>query len=152
VKNIKPLPLKGGVGVGAMKKRIIGCNRNALLKHAKEMRNNPTEPEKRLWRHLSNAQLGGYKFRRQTVIDNFIVDFYCPSVGLIVEVDGDTHDRERDLMRDDLLGRRFGLRTCRVSNHEVITNMDGVLELILACCESDDALTHPNPSLEREGL
>jgi very-short-patch-repair endonuclease len=62
---------------------------------ARQMRNTPTEPEKRLWRHLSNSQLG-YKFRRQSVIGHYIVDFLCPAKALIVEVDGDTHDAEAD--------------------------------------------------------
>ena len=139
--------------MGSMLKRVITENQTKLLIRAKQLRNNPTEPEKRLWRYLSGAQMGGFKFRRQTVIDNSIVDFYYPMMGLIVEVDGDTHDRSVDLARDERFLRAFGFRTCRVMNSDVMNNIDGVLQVILMFCEGDDAKrTHPNPSLEREGL
>ena len=66
-----------------------------LARRAREMRLNPTEPEKRLWRHLSNSKLENYKFRRQHVVlaANAIADFFCPSIGLAIEVDGDELDR-----------------------------------------------------------
>ncbi len=64
------------------------------------MRREPTEPEKRLWRSLSNAKLGGHKFRRQVVIENKICDFFCPQKNLVVEVDGDTHSSKADAIRD----------------------------------------------------
>ncbi|MBA3879102.1 MAG: hypothetical protein C0500_05250 [Sphingobium sp.] len=120
------------------------------------MRNNPTEPEKRLWRHLSNAQMGGLKFRRQTVIGARIVDFFCPSIGLIVEVDGDTHDIDRDRARDET-ALKMGFATMRVTNAEVMENMDGVLAAILAMAKTLERRTrwrrpHPNPSPEGEGL
>jgi very-short-patch-repair endonuclease len=115
------------------------------------MRNNPTEPEKRLWRHLSSAQLGGFKFRRQEVIGRAIVDFFCPSASLCVEVDGETHaDRARDLRRDAYLNR-FGFAVLHVTNPDVMTNMDGVLQVILRALMPGDR-PHPNPSPEGEGL
>jgi len=94
------------------------------------MRREPTEPEKRLWRHLSNSQLGGFKFRRQAAIPPFIVDFFCPAKGLIVEVDGETHVSEADARRDALLLAR-GFPTIRFTNDDVMANMDGVLTVIL---------------------
>jgi len=97
-----------------------------LQSRAKDMRSNPTEPEKRLWRALSNSQLGGFKFRRQEVVGSYIADFACPSAALIVEVDGDTHE---DVMR----------------------NMDGVLASILEILVRAPN-PHPNPSPEGEGL
>jgi very-short-patch-repair endonuclease len=115
------------------------------------MRNNPTEPEKRLWRHLSNAQLGGFKFRRQEVIGRAIVDFFCPTARLCVEVDGETHaDRTRDIRRDAYLNR-FGFAVLHVNNPDVMTNMDGVVQVILRELQSADR-PHPNPSPEGEGL
>ena len=97
------------------------------------MRRNPTEPEKRLWRRLSNSQLAGLKFRRQHIVHEAqaIVDFFCPALGLAVEVDGDTHDPSADARRDARLAR-LGFTTFRVSNLDVMQNMDGVLEAILA--------------------
>jgi very-short-patch-repair endonuclease len=97
---------------------------------ARQMRNEPTEPEKRLWRHLSNGNLEGFKFRRQTVIGRYICDFSCSYNGLIVEVDGDTHDPANDAMRDAALSRE-GYTVLRVTNAEVMRNIEGVLETIL---------------------
>jgi very-short-patch-repair endonuclease len=94
------------------------------------MRREPTEPEKRLWRHRSNSQLGGFKFRRQAAIPPFIVDFFCPAKGLIVEVDGETHFEAADVRRDAALTCR-GFTTIRFTNADVMSNIDGVLTAIL---------------------
>jgi very-short-patch-repair endonuclease len=129
-----------------------------LIERARELRREPTEPEKRLWRHLSNRQLGGFKFRRQEVLEPFIIDLFCPSKGLIVEVDGVTHVAEQDAVRDQILAGR-GFLTIRFTNDDVMTNMHGVLTVILQALESrpnrwrgsPDSPT-PNPSPEGEGL
>ena len=94
------------------------------------MRRQPTELEKRLWRNLSNSQLGGFKFRRQTVLGPFIADFFCPAKGLIVELDGETHEATVDATRDARLAAR-GFTTIRFTNDDVRDNMDGVLIAIL---------------------
>jgi very-short-patch-repair endonuclease len=123
-----------------------------LHKRAADMRRNPTEPEKRLWRHLSNAQLCGHKFRRQSVIGWSIADFLCPQKALIVEVDGDTHDEAKDRLRDDILARR-GYRVVRVTNDDVMTNMDGVLQhILLVLNETPKRWNNPHPNPEGEGL
>ncbi|NNM76066.1 endonuclease domain-containing protein [Sphingomonas sp. ID1715] len=127
-----------------------------LHRRAAEMRRNPTEPEKRFWRHVSNSQLGGFKFRRQQVIGSFIVDFFCPSRGLIVEIDGDTHDQPYDARRDAfMLKQEF--RTARFTNLDVMQNIAGVLQLTSDTLQELPlrtrwALPHPNPSPEGEGL
>ena len=133
-------------------------DRATLLARAREMRRNPTEPEKRLWRHLSASQLKGHKFRRQAVIDYYIADFFCPLKKLIVEVDGDTHDVEADFKRDDRL-RNKGYRTVRFSNLDVMGNMDGVLLALVGVLEETpdrwvgrQAATILNPSSEEEGF
>jgi very-short-patch-repair endonuclease len=122
------------------------------------MRREPTEWEKQLWRHLSNSQLEGFKFRRQAAIPPFVVDFFCPSKGLIVEVDGETHVAEDDAKRDARLAMR-GFTTIRFTNADVRDNMDGVLIRILECLrELPDRWPRtsvgptPNPSPEGEGL
>ena len=128
--------------------------RAILLRRAREMRNNPTEPEKRLWRNLSGSQLAGYKFRRQAVIGHYIADFLCPQKKLIVEVDGDTHSGDTDSIRDNWLAER-GYRIVRFSNSDVMRNMDGVLaDLLTNLNQSSDRWrrTTPNPSFEKEGL
>ena len=125
-----------------------------LNARAAEMRRNPTEPEKRLWRHLSNSQLAGHKFRRQSVIGPFIADFLCSQKALIIEVDGDTHDEMKDRVRDEVLAEH-GFRVVRVTNAEVMGNMEGVVGAILISLnEVSDRWDrpHPNPSPEGEGL
>jgi len=127
-----------------------------LQQRAAELRRNPTEPEKRFWRHVSNSQLGGFKFRRQQVIGYFIVDFFCPSRGLIVEIDGDTHDQPYDARRDAFM-RQHSFRTIRFTNMDVMENIDGALQATLAILQASPPRTrwrlpHPNPSPEGEGL
>ena len=102
-------------------------DRQEMLSRAGRMRREPTEPEKWLWRHLSGSKLAGLKFRRQAIIDNRIVDFFCPAKGLIIEVDGNTHDREADEMLDRRMARQYGYTTIRITNEDVRNNMDGVL-------------------------
>jgi very-short-patch-repair endonuclease len=143
-------PLQGrGRGWG------LSANRIAEIAHyAQEMRCNPTEPEIRLWRALSRSQLGGYKFRRQALIGPFIADFLCPQKAFIVEVDGETHDVDKDRGRDKALGR-LGFRVFHVTNPDVMRNMAGVLTAILGQLqEVPDRWDrpHPNPSPEGEGL
>ena len=125
-----------------------------LAGYAQEMRRNPTESEIRLWRALSRSQLGGYKFRRQAVIDPFIADFLCPQKALIVEVDGETHDVDKDRGRDMAL-QRLGFEVLHVTNPDVMRNLDGVLQAILIALEQAPdrwEKPHPNPSPEEEGL
>ncbi|WP_345719164.1 endonuclease domain-containing protein [Rhizorhabdus phycosphaerae] len=123
----------------------------SLGDRARKMRNNPTEPEKRLWRSLSNSQLG-YKIRRQSVIGGFIVDFLCPAKALVIEIDGDTHDAEADTLRDAHL-EKLGYRTIRFTNSDVMSNIGGVLGLIAETLAAlPDRWPHPNPSPKGEGL
>jgi very-short-patch-repair endonuclease len=139
-------PLQGrGKGWGLSADRLA-----ELHKHALSMRRNPTEPEKRLWRYLSNCQLEGFKFRRQDVVGHYIADFACPSAKLIVEIDGDTHDAAKDRIRDDTLAE-FGFRVVRVTNADVLHNMEGVLTCISEALRQASK-PHPNPSPEGEGL
>ena len=131
-----------------------GLSANALAelkKHARAMRNNPTEPEKRLWREVSSSRFEGVKFRRQEVIGRCIVDFWCPSAGLAIEVDGDTHsDPNKDARRDAYL-RQFGVRVLHVTNPDVMGNMEGVM-FVIGEALREAVSPHPNPSPEGEGL
>ena len=139
-------PLQGrGLGWGLTASKLA-----ELQRRAREMRRNPTEPEKRLWRYLSNSQVEDAKFRRQEVIGWFIADFACPSARLIVEVDGDTHDEAKDRLRDDVLNG-FGYRVLRVTNLDVMSNADGVVAHIADALRNVET-PHPNPSPEGEGL
>ncbi len=106
------------------------------LKFVRRLRNEMTEEEKRLWHHLRANRLDGIHFRRQQIIDGFIVDFYCHSVGLVIEVDGEVHESQvaYDAERDAILKAR-GLKVLRISNERVRIDLDGVLELIRAFIE-----------------
>lgn len=120
------------------------------------MRRDPTEPEKRLWRHLSNSQLGGFKFRRQAVIAPFIVDFLCPAKALVVEGDRETHEAEADWRRDVALEAQ-GYRVLHFMNAEVMRNMEGVLTAVLEALQDapdrwPNGRPHPYPYPKGEGL
>jgi len=91
------------------------------------MRRNPTEPERRIWMELRNRRFLGFKFRRQVVMGLRIVDFFCPAKGLVIEIDGDTHEVERDLASDARLRCDLGFEVVRFTNPEVMQNLDGVL-------------------------
>ena len=98
---------------------------------ARSMRREPTPAERKLWRALSAKKLEGLKFRRQSVIDDVIADFHCPQAALVVEIDGGTHDVDKDTRRDCKLAAK-GLLTLRFSNQQVSENLDGVLRTIAA--------------------
>ncbi|SDV99359.1 endonuclease domain-containing protein [Aequorivita viscosa] len=97
---------------------------------AKILRQNMTEAEKRLWQFLKNKQLQDYKFRRQHPIHIYIVDFYCHELRLIIEIDGEYHNRadqiSKDIERSELL-KLQGLHIIRFSNKEVINSIGKVL-------------------------
>jgi very-short-patch-repair endonuclease len=146
-------PLQGrGKGWGLSKTRL-----GVLQTYAKEMRRLPTEMEKALWKKLQNSQLGGYKFRRQAVVGNYIADFLCAQKALVVEIDGETHVQIKDDKRDSALGE-LGFQVLRVTNKDVVHNIDGVMEIVLhALRQAPDRWPrkdspHPNPSPEGEGL
>ena len=112
--------------------------RKSLIQNAKDLRSLMTPAEKMLWKRLRGKKMNGYKFYRQVPIDRFVVDFYCPEKKLIVELDGEIHDREdvkeHDKNREEVfLGK--GLRTIRFRNEEVFKNMNGVCEQIVKNCE-----------------
>jgi very-short-patch-repair endonuclease len=108
-------------------------NRKYLKEFRKELRNNPTKAEAKLWQALRKSQLDNRKFRRQHSIENFIVDFYCPAEKLIIEVDGKVHDNfvnnEYDFNRTKQLNE-LGFRIIRFSNEDVKNHLDLVLEAI----------------------
>ena len=94
---------------------------------AKELRRNMTPAEKILWHELRANKLGVH-FRRQQIIAGFIVDFYCHKAGLVIEVDGDIHDlqKEEDERREKVLSA-LKLRVVRFQNDEVVRNLSAVV-------------------------
>ena len=120
-----------------MPKNIIAGQRVSQEKasRAKRLRKNMTPEETLLWRHLRANRLGGYHFRRQQVIDGFIVDFYCHASALVIEIDGSVHESREihDNQRDRILTER-GVRIVRIKNEEVRNEMEKVLQKILRLC------------------
>ena len=100
---------------------------------ARRLRAGRTLAERRLWARLRARQLDGSRFRQQDVICGYVVDFACRRRRLIVEVDGGQHAERRkaDAARTARLERR-GYRVLRFWNHEVLENVEGVVERILA--------------------
>jgi very-short-patch-repair endonuclease len=94
---------------------------------ARELRREMTPAEKILWKELRANKLGVH-FRRQQVIQGFIVDFYCHRAGLVVEVDGDVHDlqKEEDEQREKVLSA-LGLMIVRFRNDEVVKDVSAAV-------------------------
>lgn len=110
--------------------------RQFLRGRAKTMRSEPTDAEHRLWQVLRGKRLSGYKFKRQVPIDRYIADFVCFQRRMIIEADGSQHvDSEYDTRRDAYL-RSQGFEIMRFSNYDILTNDEGVAEMILAALET----------------
>jgi very-short-patch-repair endonuclease len=99
---------------------------------ALELRREMTPAEERLWNALKDRKLGGLKFRAQHPVGRFILDFYCPSQRLVIELDGGVHEKqlEYDQARTEFLNA-YGYRVIRFPNEEVLTNLTSVLKQIL---------------------
>ncbi|MDD2539970.1 MAG: endonuclease domain-containing protein [Desulfuromonadaceae bacterium] len=104
-------------------------NKN-LTTLARENRNTPTAAENQIWQKvLRMRQFAAYKFLRQKPVGDYIVDFYCAELQLVIEIDGDSHAEtaEYDAERTRFLGS-LGLRVIRFSNDDVLRNIEGVYE------------------------
>jgi very-short-patch-repair endonuclease len=116
-----------------------------LLRRARQMRANPTPAEARLWYHLRAHRFENHKFRHQTVLAPYIIDFTSRTAMLAIEVDGDTHATQQD---HDATRTRFleskGFQVLRFTNAEVMTNIEAVLQVISQAPKS------PSP-LQRRG-
>jgi very-short-patch-repair endonuclease len=104
-----------------------------LFHYARENRQQATEAEKILWKHLRNRKLKGFKFRRQSPVADFVADFFCVECNLVVEVDGKYHASIEQGQYDQ--GRTYELselkiRVVRFTNDEVCKNIRLVLKEI----------------------
>ncbi|MFH0891208.1 MAG: endonuclease domain-containing protein [Candidatus Falkowbacteria bacterium] len=115
-------------------------NRQPQKRTRQTLRKQPIIAEKRLWSKLRHQELG-YKFRRQHGIGKYIVDFYCPKLKFIVELDGDTHSTEEEIIYDDKRQKyleKLGLVVKRYWNSEIRENINGVVGNILEVCRKLD--------------
>jgi very-short-patch-repair endonuclease len=104
-----------------------------LKKFRKKLRKNLTSAEARFWKVMQNSNFEGRKFRRQHSIGNYILDFYCPSEKLAIELDGQVHfndiSREYDYERRLFLEKQ-GVKVLRFENKRVFEDLEWMLDVI----------------------
>lgn len=108
---------------------------------ARRLRQQPTEAERRLWYHIRDRRLDGWRFRREHPIHPYYADFACPEAALIIELDGSQHQDQRhyDAQRDAHL-QQHGYQVLRFTNNEIFDNLEAVLQTI-----QQTLTTRPNP-------
>ncbi len=113
---------------------VRGVTPKSLLEHAREMRKIRTEAEEKLWTRLRAKRFHNMKFRNQVPFSgNYIADFVCPSAKLIIELDGSQHaDQQQYDEKRTLFFEQQGYTVLRCWNNDVLQNIEGVLEAILA--------------------
>ena len=113
-----------------VEKPFIPYNKNNK-QYSRNLRNDSTLSEILLWNELKAGKMNGYKFNRQKPLANYIADFYCKKLNLVIEVDGYSHDfkHKRDIERDEIL-KSFGLTVLRFDDRDVMKNMLNVLREI----------------------
>jgi len=119
---------------------------------ARQLRQQLTDAEIRLWYHLRGRRLHGFRFRRQHPIGPYFADYVCLEVGLIVELDGGQHNTckglDHDAIRSDVLAAR-GFEVLRFWNNDVLQNTHGVLEAISRRLHE---MREPSPGLRAKTL
>src|SRR6266851_4838031 len=118
---------------------------------AKKLRRNQTDAERTLWFRSRDRRLNGLKFRRQTPIKSYVVDFCCEAAHLIIELDGGQHTEgnDKDARRTADL-EDYGYLVLRFWNNDVLCNIDGVVETIVATASQVPPHPNPLPNGERE--
>lgn len=102
------------------------------MHNGRNLRKNMTPAEQRLWKHLRGKRLGGYRFRRQQPLGQYILDFVCVDAKLVIEIDGGQHAEQNayDETRTRYL-QNLGFTVIRFWNNEVLQQTDAVLTAIL---------------------
>mgnify|MGYP003972765117 FL=1 len=103
-----------------------------IKQNARDLRKNMTDAERTLWSRIKSRRLQGFRFRRQHPVGNYIVDFVCLELKLVIELDGGQHmdQQQYDERRDSFL-KAQGFTVLRFWNNKVMKEVDGVLESIL---------------------
>lgn len=126
----------------------------AGVRAARDLRSHATDAESLLWRHLRARQLTGLKLRRQHPLAGYVLDFVCLEAKLVVEVDGGQHAEPsaaaRDVRRTQILEAQ-GLRVLRFWNHDVLSNIEGVLQAIADAATLTQPSPQPSPASGRGG-
>ena len=102
-----------------------------IMEAARLLRENMTCSENLLWERLKGKQICGLRFRRQHPIDIFIADFYCHEARLVVEIDGEVHNQQKDydIGRTAEMGK-YDILVIRFTNNEVIKEIEEVISKI----------------------
>ena len=113
-----------------------------LKQRAKDLRKAGNLSEVLLWNRLKRKQLLNLDFDRQKVIGNYIVDFYCPTLSVVIEIDGSSHDNkiEYDKIRDDYLDG-LGLNIIHILDKDIKNNLEGVIQWLVSDFSNKLALT-----------
>ena len=134
VSSNNSFPCRGEVDA---KRRVGGRQRYSRSKEqtnfARSLRRNMTDAENRLWLFLKQKQLDGLTFRRQHPIDKYVVDFWCSSLKLVIELDGGQHGMPTGIKKDNIrcaFLKERGITILRFWNTDVMKNTAGVLETI----------------------
>ena len=112
----------------SLRRKIIPYNPK-LKELARKLRNNSTQSEIRLWQQLKGKQFFGYDFHRQKPLLNYIADFYCYELNLVIELDGYTHQFEATAIKDEIKQaelEQLGLTVLRFDDDEVMKDMNNV--------------------------
>lgn len=115
-----------------MKRKTIPYNPK-LKDLARKHRNDSTKSEIKLWMELKGKQVYGYDFHRQKPLLNYIVDFYCSELELVIELDGYSHQFEEVVIKDELKEaelKKYGLTMLKFDDAEVMKDIDNVLRTI----------------------
>jgi very-short-patch-repair endonuclease len=135
--------------VGTAHQDPLVSNYFVQRQRARRLRKNMTDAERKLWRHIRDKQLHQIQFYRQRPLGPFIADFWAPTIGLVIEVDGGQHfgpEGRRSDARRDAWFRRRGLRVVRYDNVQVLTEIEAVLRDLLAVMDEqlvDSLRSHP---------
>jgi len=101
--------------------------------NARNLRNNSTLEERRLWNLIKNKKINGLKFRRQFPIDKYVVDFVCIEIKLAIEIDGGQHNEPQNIQYDKYRTKflnKLGYTVIRFWNNDIYKDIDGVIEEI----------------------
>jgi len=125
-----------------------------MTKRARRLRSNTTDAEARIWRALRRNQIKNAGFRRQHPMGPFILDFYCPSLRLGIEIDGGQHSFDENRLSDERRSQWFserGILIVRFWNNDVLANTVGVLSAIARVVDERIRAQTPTPTLPLSG-
>jgi len=117
-----------------MERKMFYNAKSHTFKKAKELRDNMTEAELKLWEILNKKQINGLRFRAQHPMDKYIADFYCHPLKLVIEVDGGIHlsseQKQYDFGRTEELNK-YGIKVIRFTNDQILNHLEDVKNEIL---------------------